>query len=259
MNYEPDFCTPGNFSNNPSTRVGTTERFRNTADDTRGSGYYGNPWWASDQPYHRHHGWEDNTRFYELQAGRVGMGPPTANLRAEEQARLAQLDIPRSYLDFYPAAAYMGLDGYGPYSDMPAEQNPVRDTPPEPENDNLREHFSNGQEPWYVSAQPWYATNYADDVAYGTYESKRYQPIYRAAAEARTQELGALYNNGDLKSPGIETFVTAAEYDLQGLIVPAWCTGACAARYRRAQGKPEHLVAGTPFVGADKKKRTRVF
>jgi hypothetical protein len=278
MDYEPDFCTPGNFSNNPSTMIGTTERFqqplesfRNYADDPRGSGYYGDPWWTSDQPGNRHHGWVDNTRFYALQAERVGMGPPTANVREEEQQRLAQLNIPASYLDFYPPGAYMRVHGYGPYTDMPADEDPVDQlSNTSPDDMKIQENFTNGQEPWYVSQQPWYSQNYADDIAYGTYESKRYQPIYRAAAEARTQELAALYNNGTPPRPGIENFASMAEYDVAvtqagstPLVIPAWCKGACESRYRREMAKrqqntTEHLQSGTPFDLADKKKRTLV-
>lgn len=210
MDYEPSFCNPGNFSESPSSSVGSTERFRNMPNDPRGSGYYGNPWYASDQPGNAHHAWEDNTRFYELQAQRVGKGPLPPKLRREEQNKLAQLNIPKSYLDYYPLGVYTKPLGYG---------------------DRVEKYM--GQPPWDLEPNAWYAENYSDTIDYGTYDSKRYMPVYRAEAEARTQELQALYNNGHPRNWGIETFATAIEYS----VVPPGCVGACAERYRRLAAK----------------------
>jgi len=296
--YEPGFCDPTNFSQEPSMSVGSTERFqngperfRNLADDPRGSGYYGNPWWTSDQPQHRHHGWEENTKFYELQAYRPDSAfaaPSPPKVRRAEEDKLAQLSIPRSYMDFYPNGVYTRQYGYGAYTDQLGYEAP--------EDKSTREGFTNGQAPWYVSSDPWYSTNYADNIAYGNYDSKRYQPIYRADAEARTQELAALYNNGTIASNNSDIaldnrryladsanprnsgnsrnreHLTTAEYSiaagLQGIParivaqIPAWCKGACRRRYaeslmRQQSGNSgtEHLVAGSPYTVEDKKKR----
>lgn len=271
--YEPGFCDPTNFSQMPSLSVGSTERFRGTSESFRGD-----PWWASNQPQNL--AWEENTRFYELQAGRQNSAfaaPLPPKVRRAEEQKLAQLNIPRSYMDFYPSGVYTRRYGYGDYIDQP-------------EDAKFRENFS-GQAPWYASEDPWYATNYADNIDYGTYESKRYQPIFRAASEARTQELAAMYNNGMIpgadiaidnrhlltqsanprsnnsKAPNAqERFSPIPPHILAQ--IPAWCQGACQRRYAQSlmqagrSGKPgqtEHLMAGSPYTIADKKKRTRGF
>ena len=213
MSYEPDFCNPGNFSDYPSMSVGTTERFRNTPNDPRGSGYYGDPWYASDQPGYAHQAWEDNTRFYELQAQRVGKGPLPPKLRRTEQQRLAQLNIPQSYMDFYPQGVYTKSLGFG---------------------DRIEKYT--GQPPWDLGPEAWYADNNPDTINYGTYESKRYMPIYRSSAEARTQELQALYKN-----PNIETFAALTEYT-----IPPGCKGACIDRYKRFYQSQERFVTASP-------------
>jgi hypothetical protein len=245
MDYAPSFCDPGNFSNYPSSAVGTTERFE------------GGPWYASNIPGRDSRAYENNTKFYELQSGRVGKGPPTPKVRATEQQRLAQLSIPQSFMDFYEPGVYTKKYGYGDRV--------------QPVNSTQQEKFTNGQAPWYVSDDPWYATNYADNVDYGTYESKRYQPIYRAAAEARTQELAALYNNGKpVGSGNIETFQNTAEYGTNTLKIPDWCKGACRDRYMKARArasaarggggrKVERLTAGPPLPESELKKGNPLF
>lgn len=245
---QPGFCDPTNFSQYTSTAVGSTDEYEyalhgppqglpyhnSTEHFQGGNGGTGDPWWTSNKPYDRHAGWEENTKFYELQSYRQGSAmkaPMPPKLREAEQQRLAQLNIPRSFPDFYPTGVYTRKYGYGDYIDQPPGTLVTRPYPDKlaitaPEDQ--AEHFTNGQAPWYASEDPWYANNYADDIDYGNYDSKRYEPIYRAASEARTQELGALYNNGSLHSPGIETFA-------------------------------ERLVTGSPYTEQDKKKRTLVF
>lgn len=273
--YEPGFCDPTNFSQDPSMSVGTTERFQS------------DPWWASNQPEHRHRGWEENTKFYELQSYRPDSAfaaPSPPKVRRAEEDKLAQLSIPRSYMDFYPSGVYTRKYGYGEYTDQLGYEAP--------EDKSIREGFTNGQAPWYVSSDPWYSTNYADNIAYGNYDSKRYQPIYRAEAEARTQELASLYNNGDIaldnrkylaNSANLRNtenfrsreYATASENSIWTKGIPAnilaqipdWCKGACIQRYaeqlirkqNEQAGQSEHLVAGSPYTGQDKKKRTQGF
>lgn len=272
--YEPGFCDPTNFSQTPSLSVGGTERFRASSESFTESG----PWWASNQPQNL--AWEENTRFYELQAGRQNSAfaaPSPPKVRRAEEQKLAQLNIPRSYMDFYPSGVYTRRYGYGDYIDQP-------------EDAKFRESFT-GQAPWYASEDPWYSTNYADNIDYGTYESKRYQPIFRAASEARTQELAAMYNNGmtpgtDIAIDNRQLLTQSANPRSNGLNardtrerfspipphilaqIPAWCQGACQRRYAQSlmqseqagqARQTEHLMAGSPYTIADKKKRTRGF
>jgi hypothetical protein len=277
MTYEPGFCVPSNFSQKPSTSVGTSERFRNTSESFKDE-----PWWVSDHPEQRHQGWEENTKFYELQSQQPDsyfrLQPP--KLKREEEARLAQLNIPMSFMDFYPDGMYTRKYGYGAY--IPSAFD-LSSTP------NGKDRFTNGQSPWYASSDPWYATNYADNIDYGTYDSKRYQPIYRAEAEARTQELAAMYNNGYIAldnprqlPPGYVPKPTERFENKPVSVAPSWCKGACQERYLRSLArkkatiaakekmknkkptKPrktlrEMLMAGSPYTVEDKKKRTLDF
>lgn len=271
--YEPGFCDPANFSQEPSLSVGSSDPYYGdyeyaVSPAPQGLSYnsverMGDPWWTSNEPGQRHHGWQENTKFYELQSYGKGStpfsAPMTPSLRKEEQQRLAQLNIPMSFMDFYPNGVYTRKYGYGDYIDQPPGSlvsRPYPDKLAEQAPEDLEgnsEHFTNGQSPWYASSDPWYANNFADDIDYGTYDSKRYQPIYRAASEARTQELGALYNNGGT-GPGIETFTTAG---ILGNPYPSVSPEA-AARINRIR-KQENLIVNASIPTADKKKRTLVF